>query len=79
MHPFQAELERLDTIPGVNQRVAQVILAEIGTDMSRFPSAGHLAAWAGMCPGNRESAGKHKNVKCQSCCPDSKGHIYRKM
>lgn len=65
LHPFQAELERLDTIPGVNQRVAQVILAEIGTDMSRFPSARHLAAWAGMCPGNHESAGKHKNVKAR--------------
>lgn len=66
LDPFQAELERLDTIPGVNQRVAQVLLAEIGTDMSRFPSAGHLAAWAGMCPGNYESAGKHKNVKAMS-------------
>jgi transposase len=57
--PFQAIVDRLDTIPGVNQRVAQVILAEVGADMSRFPTAGHLASWAGMCPGNNESAGRH--------------------
>ena len=48
-------------IPGVSYRSAQVILAEIGTDMSRFPSAGHLSSWAGMCPGNNESAGKHRS------------------
>jgi transposase len=57
--PFQVIVGRLDTIPGVNTRAAQVIIAEIGVDMSRFPTAGHLASWAGMCPGNHESAGKH--------------------
>jgi transposase len=57
--PFQAIADRLDTIPGVNQRVAQTIIAEIGVDMTRFPTAAHLASWAGMCPGNNESAGKH--------------------
>jgi transposase len=57
--PFQAIVDRLDTIPGVNQRVAQVIVAEVGADMTRFPTAGHLASWAGMCPGNNESAGRH--------------------
>ena len=51
----------LVTIPGVSYRTAQVILAEIGADMSRFPTAGHLASWAGMCPGNNESAGKHRS------------------
>jgi transposase len=51
--------DRLDTIPGVNQRVAQVITAEIGVDMAQFPTAAHLASWAGMCPGTNESAGKH--------------------
>jgi transposase len=52
------EIDRLDTIPGVNRRVAEVLLAEIGSDMSRFASEKHLASWAGMCPGNNESAGK---------------------
>jgi len=57
--PFQAIADRLDTIPGVNQRTAQVILAEIGADMAQFPTPARLASWAGMCPGNNESAGKH--------------------
>jgi transposase len=57
--PFQAIVDRLDTIPGVNKRVAQVIVAEVGVDMTRFPTAGHLASWEVMCPGNNESAGKH--------------------
>ena len=57
--PLQTEVERLSTIPGVGTHHAQVILAEIGTDMTRFPTAGHLASWAGVCPGNHESAGKH--------------------
>ncbi len=58
---LQADAEavaRLDTIPGISQRAAEGILAEIGTDMGRFPSAKHLASWAGMCPGNYQSAGK---------------------
>ena len=61
--PFAAKVELLRTIPGVDQRSAEVILAEVGADMSRFPSAQHLASWAGMCPGNNESAGKHKSGK----------------
>lgn len=60
LHPFADELARLDTIPGIRRRTAEVLLAEIGTDMTRFPSAKHLASWAGMCPGNHESAGKQK-------------------
>jgi transposase len=60
LDPSEAAVTLLVTIPGVARRSAQVILAEIGTDMSRFPSAGHLASWAGMCPGNNESAGKHR-------------------
>jgi transposase len=56
--PFAAEIELLDTIPGVDRRAAEVILAEIGPDMTRFPTARHLASWAGRCPGNDESAGK---------------------
>jgi transposase len=57
--PFRHQLKLLDTIPGVSQRVAQVILAETGGDMSRFPTPADLSSWAGMCPGNNESAGKH--------------------
>jgi transposase len=59
LDPHRAAVTLLVTIPGVSDRTAQVILAEIGTDMSRFATAGHLASWAGMCPGNNESAGKH--------------------
>jgi transposase len=51
-------VERLDTIPGVGRRVAEVVVAEIGLDMGRFPSADHLASWAGLTPGYHESAGK---------------------
>ena len=61
--PFADALTRLDSIPGINQRTAEVIIAEIGADMSAFPSAGHLASWAALCPGNHESAGKHKSGK----------------
>ena len=61
MAPFAAEVERLTTIPGVDRRTAEVIVAEIGTDMGRFPTAEHLASWAGMCPGNDQSAGKRRS------------------
>jgi transposase len=56
--PFEAAVERLDTIPGIARRAAEVIVAEIGIDMERFATAEHLASWAGMVPGNYESAGK---------------------
>jgi len=59
----QAAIALLDTIPGVGQRAAEILIAEIGTDMSRFPSAKHLASWAGMCPGNHESGGKRLSGK----------------
>ena len=58
MVPFADVRERLQTIPGVGQKVADVIIAETGGDMDRFPDAAHLASWAGVCPGNNESAGK---------------------
>jgi transposase len=58
--PFAAAVARLETIPGVGTRAAEVIVAEIGADMSQFPTAGHLASWAGLCPGNNESAGKRR-------------------
>jgi transposase len=63
MAPYAADQARLDEIPGVGQRVAEVLIAEIGADMTVFPSAGHLASWAGLCPGNNESAGKHMSGK----------------
>lgn len=62
MLPFAEAYRLLQTVPGVAQRAAQAILAEIGVDMSRFPSAAQLASWARLCPGNHESAGKHQPV-----------------
>jgi transposase len=62
--PFVSEAVKLmDTIPGVGETVAQIIAAEIGVEMSQFPSDKHLSSWAGMCPGNHESAGKRKSGK----------------
>jgi transposase len=61
LRPFEAELVILDSIPGIGRWSAEVILAEIGPDMGRFPTAGHLASWAGMCPGHNESAGKRRS------------------
>jgi transposase len=69
LRPFAQALEQLDTIPGVGQRIAEILVAEIGTDMRRFPTAGHLASWAGMCPGNNESAGKRKSGKTRKGSP----------
>jgi len=65
----QEALELLDTIPGVGQRAAEIILAEIGTELARFPSAKHLASWAGMCPGNKESGGKRLSGKTRKGNP----------
>jgi transposase len=59
--PFEKAVELLCTIPGVQRRTAEVMIAEIGADMSVFPSAGHLASWAGLCPGNDKSAGKRRS------------------
>jgi transposase len=61
MPPFAEAVERLTTIPGVDQRAAESLIAEIGTDMGRFPTADHLASWAGMSPGNDQSAGKRRS------------------
>ena len=69
LRPFEAQLKRLETIPGIKRRLAEVILAEIGADMSRFPSARHLASWAGMCPGNHESAGKRLSGRTRKGSP----------
>jgi len=64
LDPFQQDIERLDTIPGIARRTAEQILAEVGTDVgSRFPSAAHLSSWVGLVPGQNESAGKQKSSK----------------
>jgi transposase len=60
LRPVADAMQRLDTIPGVDRQTAEVLVAELGTELERFPSAAHLASWAGMCPGNRESAGKRR-------------------
>jgi len=62
MQPFAAQVTTLVTIPGIGERVATAVIAEIGIDMSRFPSARHLAAWAGLAPGNNESAGRRRRA-----------------
>ena len=61
--PFEAAVQLLDTIPGVARQTAEIIVSEIGIDMNRFPTANHLAAWAGLAPGNYESAGKRLSSK----------------
>jgi len=69
LRPYEAQLRRLETIPGIKRRLAEVILAEIGQDMHHFPSARHLASWAGMCPGNNESAGKRLSGRTRKGSP----------
>jgi transposase len=66
---FRALAGLLCTVPGVEVVAAIMILAEIGRDMSRFPTAGHLVAWAGLCPGQNESAGKRKSSRLRKGAP----------
>ncbi len=61
--PFSKIVESMDLIPGINARVAEGVLSEMGVEMSCFPTEGHAASWAGLCPGNNESAGKRKSGK----------------
>jgi transposase len=63
LRPFEPQVKQLDSIPGISRQTAEVLLAEMGWDMSRFPTDKNLASWAGMCPGNNESAGKRRNGK----------------
>jgi len=67
--PFRAAAELLTSIPGIGPLAARVIVAEIGLDMGRFPTAGHLVSWAGLCPRNDESAGKRRSVRLRKGAP----------
>jgi len=67
--PFRTAIQRLTSIPGVSDLGAQVIISEIGIDMSRFPTAGHLLSWAGLCPRNDESAGKRRSTRLRKGAP----------
>jgi transposase len=69
VRPFEEAVALLDTIPGVGRRTAEVLVAEIGVDMTRFPTAAHLAAWAGVAPGNNESAGKRRHAQTRKGSP----------
>jgi transposase len=69
LDPFRDAVRLLRTIPGVSDLTAQVIVSEIGTDMSRFPTAGHLISWAGLCPRNDESAGKRRSNRLRKRAP----------
>ena len=69
LQPHADLVERLDGIPGIGPRLIQIILAEIGPDLSRFPSAAHLASWAGLCPGNHESAGQQRTGRTRKGNP----------
>lgn len=63
MRPFEATIQRWDSIPGINRRIAEIVIAEVGADLKPFEDADHLASWAGMCPGNNKSAGKRFSGK----------------
>jgi len=67
--PFRTLIELLHTVPGISAVAAPAILSEIGRDMSRFPTAGHLVAWAGLCPGQNESAGRRKSSRLRKGAP----------
>lgn len=69
LEPFRTSVQLLSTIPGISQLSAAVITAEIGIDMSRFPTEGHLISWAGLCPKNDESAGKRRSTRMRKGAP----------
>jgi transposase len=69
VEPFRAAIELLSSMPGIGNLAATVIVSEIGIDMSRFPTAGHLISWAGLCPRNDQSAGKRRSTKMKKGAP----------
>ena len=74
IEPFRSARDLIVSIPGISTLVADVVIAEIGADLSRFPTAGHLASWAGTCPGSNESAGRIKSTKTRPGNPYLKAH-----
>ena len=75
IEPFRNARDLIVTIPGISTKVADVIIAETGADMNRFPTAGHLASWAGTCPGSNESAGRVKSTRTRPGNPYLKGAL----
>jgi len=75
IEPFRGVRDLIVTIPGISTNVADVIIAETGADMTRFPTAGHLASWAGTCPGSNESAGRIKSTHTRPGNPYLKGAL----
>jgi len=75
IEPFRSARDLIVSIPGISTLVADVVIAETGADMSRFPTAGHLASWAGTCPGSNESAGRIKSTKTRPGNPYLKGAL----
>ncbi len=69
VRPFEEEIEQVDTVTGIGRRTAEVLVAEVGTNLTRFPTHRHLTSWAGLCPGNNESAGKHHSGKTRKGSP----------
>jgi transposase len=69
LRPFDGAVARVQVIPGVGLRIAEILVAELGTDLTRFPSAHHLASWAGLCPGQNESAGKRQSGRTRKGSP----------
>jgi len=67
--PFRSAVVLLTTMPGISETTARVLIAEIGTDMTRFPSVGHLISWAGLCPRLDESAGKRRSTRTRQSAP----------
>ena len=69
VRPFAQEIEQVDTVTGIGRRTAEVLVAEVGTTLTRFPTHRHLTSWAGLCPGNNESGGKHHSGKTRKGSP----------
>src|SRR5258706_12257153 len=73
VRPFEEALALLDTIPGIGRRIAEIFVAEGGVELHRFPTPAQLAAWAGLAPGNNESAGKHRPATTRTRRPRPRG------